>query len=83
MKDFYWGLKFLDIRSSRTSDLRFGLLSDLIHGITENGLRHASGPVHNKQPIRYINVMESLGELAELGVGPSNKRLETSLKVKK
>ena len=41
--------------SSRISDLRFGLLSDLIHVITENGLRHASGPVHAKHPIRYID----------------------------
>ena len=30
-------------------------LSDLIHGITENGLRHASGPVHAQHPICYTN----------------------------
>ena len=26
-----------------------------VHGITENGLRHASGPVHAQHPIRYID----------------------------
>ena len=44
------GTLILDIRSSRISDLSFGPLSDLIHGITENGLRHASGPVHTNNP---------------------------------
>ena len=47
------GTLILDIRSIRISDLSFGPLSDLIHGITENGLRHASGPVHAKHTIRY------------------------------
>ena len=35
-------------------------ISDLIHGITENGLRHASGLVHAKHPIRYIYVTVEL-----------------------
>ena len=48
--DFYWGLQFLDIRNSRISDLRFRLLSDLIHRITENRLRHASDPVPTNIP---------------------------------
>ena len=30
---------------------------DLIHNLTENGLKHASGPVNAKHPIRYINTM--------------------------
>ena len=34
--------------------LCYDLYSDLIHYITENGLRHASGPVHTKHPIPYI-----------------------------
>ena len=37
------------------TDLSYEPLSDLIHGITENGFMHASGPVHAKHPIRYIN----------------------------
>ena len=45
---------FLDKRNIGVADLSFEHLSDLIHGITENGLRHASGPVHAKHPIRYI-----------------------------
>ena len=36
----------LDVRNIGILDLSFGYLSDLIHGITENGLRHVSGPVH-------------------------------------
>ena len=38
----------LDIRKIGIADLSFGHLSDLIQGIMENGLRHASGPVHAK-----------------------------------
>ena len=37
------------------TDLKFGTKSNLIHGTTENRLRHASGPVHAKYPIRYIH----------------------------
>ena len=40
------GTLILDKRNIGTTDLRSGHLSDLIHGITENGLRQASGPVH-------------------------------------
>ena len=32
----------------------------LIHYLTENGLRHASGHIHAKHPIRYIYVLEEL-----------------------
>ena len=41
-------------KSSRISDLSFGLFSDLIHGIMENGLRHTSGPVHAKHPLHIL-----------------------------
>ena len=51
-------LSILDIRNIGIADLRFGHLSDLIHGITENGLRYASGPVQWKHPIRYMYTTE-------------------------
>ena len=44
-----------DKRNIGVADLSFGQLSDLIHGIRENRLRHASGPVHKNQYIRYID----------------------------
>ena len=53
------GTLILDIRSSRISDLSFGPLSDLINGITENGLRHTSGPVHAQHSIRYIGTINN------------------------
>ena len=43
------------LRDIGIADHSFGPLSDLTHGITENGLRHASGPVHAQHPIRYIH----------------------------
>ena len=33
---------------------------DLIHYLMENGLRHASGPFQQKNPIRYIYVLKLL-----------------------
>ena len=33
--------------------------SDLINYLMENGLRHASGPIHTKHPIRYIHFVIS------------------------
>ena len=49
---FLLGTLILDIRNIGTADLKFGQLSDLIHGLTENGLWQARGPVHANQPIR-------------------------------
>ena len=54
---FLLGTLILDIRSIRISDLSYEPLSDLNHGITESGLRHASGPVNAKLPIRYLHTI--------------------------
>ena len=53
-------IKFLDTRSSRISDFRLRLLSDLIHGITENGHRHASGPVEPRTSLTHIPLVSFL-----------------------
>ena len=52
------GTLILDKRNIGVADHSFEHLSDLIHSITENGHRRASGPVHTQHPIRYINVTE-------------------------
>ena len=40
----------LDIKDIGILGLRYEHLSHLIHGITENGLRHANGPVPTNLP---------------------------------
>ena len=49
-----WKTFFGDFNSEHKNieilDLRYEHLSDLIHGITENGLMHASGPVPSNIP---------------------------------
>ena len=52
-------------QAHKTSDLSFGPLSDLIHDITENGLRHASGPVHAKHPFRYMHASRYLAGVTQ------------------
>ena len=45
---------------------------DLIHYLAENGLWQASGPVHAKHPIRYINIIPSILFL-EGGIPPPSR----------
>ena len=44
------GALILDIKDIGILGLRYEHLSDLIHNITENGLRHSSGPVPSNLP---------------------------------
>ena len=66
----YWGLLILDIRNIGISGLRNEHLSDLIHGLTENGLTHASGPIPLKLPsVTYMSPVSDMKKCTVFSCG--------------